>query len=444
MVTAPQVAPRTAWYTLAVLGLAYMFSYIDRSILALMVGPIRADLQLSDTEFSLLHGLAFAIFYTLLGIPIARLADRTNRRNLIAAGVMFWSLMTAACGLAKSFTGLFLARVGVGIGEAALSPAAYSMITDMFPRQQLGRALGLYSSGVFLGIGMSFILGGALLDLLAGAGDIELPLIGTLRPWQLTFIIVGLPGVLVALLVLTVPEPPRHRSHKPGGIPIGEVLAYLRRNGATYASHFIGFSMLTLLYNGILAWSAEYFIRIHGLDRSQVGAMLGIIILVFGSAGVVCGGLLSDYLMRRGYADAPIRAALIGAAVLVPLGVIAPLVPNPYLSLLLFCPLMFAGSFPFGPATTALQLISPANMRAQVSAVYLFCVNLTGIGLGATVTALVTDFVFADDAKLHFSMAAVSAAGGTAAIAMLLLALQPYRRTAAAFAAAAPQRGESP
>ena len=133
---------RSAWYIVAVLTLAYTFSYVDRSILGLMVGPIREDLQISDTEFSLLAGLAFALFYTLLGIPIARLADRTNRRNLIAAGIALWSLMTAVCGLARSFGQLFVARVGVGVGEAALSPAAYSMIADLFPKERLGRALG--------------------------------------------------------------------------------------------------------------------------------------------------------------------------------------------------------------------------------------------------------------------------------------------------------------
>ena len=425
----PKVSPRVAWYSVAILALAYTFSYIDRSILSLMVGPIRQDLNISDTQFSLLHGLAFAIFYTLLGIPIARLADRKNRRNIIAIGVAFWSLMTALCGLAKTFTQLFLARVGVGIGEAALSPAAYSMIADLFPREKLGRALGVYASGVYIGIGLSFILGSVLLDAIEAYGDVSIPYIGTLYAWQVTFIIVGLPGLIVALLVYTLTEPVRTGSHTPKGVPLAEVFAYFKQHRKTYLTHFIGFSLLTLLYNGILAWTAEFFIRIHGMARLDIGPALGVITLVFGSAGIICGGLLSDYLERRGYRDAPLRAALVGALMLTPLGIVTPLATDPDIALLLFCPLMFAGSFPFGPATSALQIISPPNMRAQFSSLYLFCVNLTGIGLGATVTALVTDFILQDDMKLHYSMSIVSGVGGFLAIVVLFKAMAAYRKT---------------
>ena len=192
---------RVAWYTVGVLTLAYLFSYIDRQILSLMVGPIKRDLGLTDTQFSLLHGLAFAIFYTLLGIPIARLADNRNRRTLIAIGVALWSLATAAGGLARNFGQLFAARVAVGVGEAALSPAAYSMLADRFPGDRLGKAICIYSSGVFIGIGLSFIIGGILVAGLEAAGGLMVPLLGTLTPWQATFLIVGRPGLLVAVLV---------------------------------------------------------------------------------------------------------------------------------------------------------------------------------------------------------------------------------------------------
>jgi MFS family permease len=429
-------SPGTSWYTVGVLTLAYMLSFIDRSILSLMVGPIRSDMGITDTEFSLLHGLAFALFYTLLGVPIARLADRTNRRNLIVIGIAFWSLMTATCGLTKSFGQLFIARMGVGVGEAALSPAAYSMIADLFPRERLGRALGIYSSGVYIGIGLSFILGGVLIDALSGSEVIALPLVGELRPWQLTFMIVGAPGLLVALWILTLGEPQRGQDFIRAGVPISQVIDYLRSNLKTYGLHFMGFSMVTLLYNGIMAWSAEYFIRIHGMARGDIGPILGLIILVFGSTGVICGGLLSDRFAKMGYSDAPIRAALIGVVLLVPFAVIAPLQENPQVSLLLFCPMMFLGSFPFGPAATALQLVSPSTMRAQFSALYLFCVNLTGIGFGATVTALVTDYVFQDDMKLHYSMSLVAGFGGALAIIILLLAMKPFGKTVDAMAAA--------
>ena len=421
---------RKAWYIVALLTVAYTFSYVDRSILGLMVGPIREDLGINDTQFSLLHGLAFALFYTLLGIPIARLADSTNRRNLIAAGVALWSLMTAACGLASSFAQLFLARVGVGVGEAALSPAAYSMIADLFPKEKLGRALGIYSSGVFVGTGCAFALGGVIVTAIAEGPERALPLLGVLAPWQLTFLIVGLPGVLVALAMFTFREPPRPtRDGRAEPVALRRVVETFRRHRSTYLLHFVGFSMLTLLFNGTMAWAAEYFIRIHGMARSDVGLSLGFIILVFGSAGIICGGLLSDRLAARGDLAAPITAALIGTAFLLPLGVAAPLMPAAGTSMALFAPLLFFASFPFGPAATALQLVTPANRRAQISALYLFVVNLTGIGIGGTVTALFTDFVFRDDLRLHHSMATVSAIGATLSLVFLILLRSRFARS---------------
>ena len=417
-----------AWYAIAILTLAYIFSYIDRSILSLLVGPIRNDLNLSDTEFSLLHGLAFAIFYTLMGVPIARLADSRNRKTVIAIGVAAWSLMTAACGLARNFTQLFIARMGVGVGEAALSPAAYSMISDLFPKEKLGRALGLYSSGVFLGIGLSFLIGGTVIDILSKSDTHVWPVIGAVAPWQATFFLVGLPGLLVALLVLTIREPARltmpGETHSQ--LPFRTVIAFFREHSTLYLLHFFGFSMLTLLFNAIMSWAPEYFIRIHGMNRAEVGTYLGLIVMIFGGAGIYCGGLTSDWLIRKGQSAAPIRAGFYGAVALIPLAGITTLIPNPWLSLALFCPLLFFASFPFSPAVTAIQLVTPGPMRAQISAVYLFVVNLTGIGMGATVTALVTDFVFADDMKLHISMAMVGAMGAVVSSLILWLAIKPF------------------
>ena len=424
------------WYSVGVLTLAYTFSYIDRSILSLMVGPVRTDLGLSDTQFSLLHGLAFAIFYTIMGIPIARLADSGNRKIIITAGVFFWSLMTAACGLCKNFWQLFLARIGVGLGEAALSPAAYSIIADSFPSEKLGRALGVYAVGVFLGIGLSFIIGGTVIDMIAGA-DLEWS--GNFQPWQLTFFLVGLPGILVALLVLTIREPVRknlmdvslHKTSKgmATAIPIPQVVAYFRHNLGTYLSHFAGFSMITLVFNGILSWAPEFFIRTYEMPRSEIGVYLGIIVLVFGSLGIFCGGLFSDFLVKRGYSHGPMISGLVGAALLLPFSVSATIVSSAQMSMALFCPLLFFASFPFSPAAAALQLVTPNQMRAQISAVYLFVVNLTGIGLGATVTAVITDYVFRNDAMLRYSMSLVGAAGGICACLILFIGMKHYRRT---------------
>ena len=207
--TAPWPSPLRAWYAVAVLVLAFVFSFVDRIVIALLVEPIKADLGISDFGIGLLQGFAFALFYALLGIPIGRLSDRVSRRGIIATGIAIWSLMTAACGLARSFFGLFLARVGVGVGEATLSPAAYSMISDYFPREQLGRALGVYQSGALLGAGIAFLVGGAAVQMLSVYDGQVLPVLGEVRMWQLAFFVVGLPGLLVALLMLTVKEPAR-------------------------------------------------------------------------------------------------------------------------------------------------------------------------------------------------------------------------------------------
>jgi MFS family permease len=430
---AAAVPPAVAWYAVGILTLAYILSYIDRSILALLVGPIRADFAISDTQFSLLHGLAFAIFYTIMGIPIGRWADRTNRRKIIAIGVAAWSLMTALCGLTRNFWQLFLARVGVGVGEAALSPAAYSMIADLFSRERLGRAMGIYASGVFVGIGMSFLIGGLVVDWIAARGFAA---DSGYSPWQIVFFIVGLPGLIVALLVLTIREPPR-RGLPAGlaggrGIPVRDVLAYMRTHTATYVGHFLGFATLTLVFNAIMSWAPEYFIRTFGMARSEVGFWLGLIVLCFGGTGIIAGGLTSDWLTRRGYTDGPLRAGLIGAACLAPFAVTATVVSSAQLSLLLFCPLLFFASFPFSPAAAALQIVTPNPMRAQISAVYLFVVNLTGIGLGGTVTALVTDFVFRDDQMLRYSMSWVGGIGALIACAVLWWAAGAFRRSMAA------------
>jgi len=427
---APPEPPVLAWYAVGVLTVAYTLSYIDRTILSLLVGPIRSDLNISDTQFSLLHGLAFACFYTVMGIPIGWLADRGTRRNIVAAGIAAWSLATAACGLARGFWQLFLARVMVGVGEAALSPAAYSMIADLFPRERVGRALGVYSSGVFIGIGASFLIGGAAIAWVSAS-----PLFAAVpyEPWQITFFLVGLPGVLVALLALSIREP-RRRELRPLALQgrrrsVRDALAWFAANRATYLTHFAGFATLTLVFNAMMTWAPEFFIRIHGMERPAAGFWLGCIVLVFGGLGITAGGLLSDWLSERGYLDAPLRAGLIGGLALVPFACTAPLIPDPRLSLILFCPLLFFASFPFSPAAAALQLLTPNHMRAQFSALYLFVVNLTGIGFGGTATALVTDYLFHDDQRLHHSMALVGGGGAALACVVLWFAGRSYERS---------------
>ena len=199
----------SAWYAVVILTIAYVVSFLDRQLLSLVVPLVKRDLLLTDTQVSLLLGLAFALFYTTMGIPIGRLADKKSRRAIIAAGISFWCLMTAACGLAKNYTQLFLARVGVGVGEATLSPSSLSMIGDYFPKEKRGKALGLFNIGVSVGSGIAFIIGGQIIAYVASRDNLILPIIGEIYPWQALFIMVGLPGLIVAALMMTVKEPER-------------------------------------------------------------------------------------------------------------------------------------------------------------------------------------------------------------------------------------------
>ncbi len=423
----PWPSPWRSWYAVAVLLVAYTVSFVDRSIMALLVVPIQADLGIGDTEISLLHGFAFAIFYTTLGIPIARLADRMSRRRIIAIGIAVWSLATALCGLTQRFWQLFLARVGVGVGEAALSPAAYSMIADLFPKRQLARALAVYSTGVYIGAGLAFIIGGWVIQTVSEASAISLPLVGELKPWQLTFIVVGLPGLLVALWMLSVREPARRGTRADDNIlPFSDVLRFVREHKRVYYAHFFGFSLIGIVFNGFLAWTPTLLIRRFDYSAPEAGLVLGILLLVLGTLGIVAGGALADWLESRGRKDGTMIVGLIAGIVLTPLAILAPLAGTAALTIALLSVFFFFSSFPYGASAAALQMITPNRMRAQVSAIYLLTLNLLGIGLSATAIALVTDFVLGDPQRIGSSMAIVGGIAAPFGALLLYRGLRPF------------------
>ncbi|WP_447920722.1 spinster family MFS transporter [Achromobacter aegrifaciens] len=423
------------WYVVVVCMLAYIFSFVDRQILALMIEPIKHDLQLSDTQFSLLHGLAFSLFYAFMGIPIALLADRYSRPKIIAIGVAFWSLATAACGLSRNFAQMFLARIGVGVGEAALSPATYSMLSDMFPREKLGRAVGIYSIGSFIGGGMAFLIGGYVIDLLKSVDTVVLPWIGAMRPWQITFFIVGLPGLLIALLILlTVRDPQRLglRRNAAGQVQkptIKDTFRFLGRHRSTFFCHYLGFSFYAMVLFALLGWTPAFYMRKFGMSPVETGYMLGVVVLVANTAGVFCGGWLMDWLARRGYSDAPLRAGVIGAAGMALPAVIFTQVDSLWLSVGLLLPAMFFASFPMPTSTAAMQILPPNQIRAQVSALFLLISNLIGLGLGTTAVAVLTDRLFKSPAAVGQSMSVLVGAATVLCIALLAAGCKHYRRS---------------
>ena len=265
-------APRVAWYAIFVLFVAYTFSFIDRAILVLLVEPIKRDLGINETGIGLLHGFAFAIFYTTLGLPIGWLADRKSRKWIIVVGIAVWSAMTALCGFARNFWQLFAARVGVGVGEAALSPSAYSMIADLFPAEVRSRALGIYTIGAYFGAGLAIIIGGAVVQLVAELPPVTLPVVGTANVWQLTFIVVGVPGILVALLAMTITEPQRREHLDPSRSPtLGQTVSYVLAHRRAFLGHFVGFGLMAIPFNVILLWARPFISRVYGWNPTEEG-----------------------------------------------------------------------------------------------------------------------------------------------------------------------------
>lgn len=426
--------PTYAWYVVGVLTLAYMVSFLDRQVMALLIDPIRRDLDLSDTQISLLLGLAFSIFYTLLGIPIGRLADRRSRRGIIAVGITIWCFMTAACGLARNFWQLFLARVGVGVGEAALNPSALSMISDYFPRERRGRAISIYNMGVSLGAGIAYIVGGWIIGLVNKAPPVELPVVGELFAWQTVFLVVGLPGLVIALLMATVREPSRKgritvtdaSGRATQDISIAETLRFVGTRWRTYTTHMVGMSVVTIIGYGLFFWIPTMFIRTWNWDITEISLAYGLVNLICGPIGVTLAGTIADRRYRRGEKDSLMRVCFAFMLIFVPTAAIAPLMPTGELAIVVLIPSAVGGAAVTAAGAAALMMYTPNQLRAQVTALYYFVINVLGLTIGPTAVALVTDYGFGDDLALRYSLAIVCAGAGAFAVGFLIANLRYY------------------
>lgn len=420
-----------AYYALAILLAAYILSFIDRNVMAVLIGPIRQDLDISDFQYSLLHGVAFSLFYIVLGIPIARLADHSNRKWIITIGIFLWSIMCCLCGMARTIVMLFIARIGVGVGEAALSPPAFSMLSDYFPPAKQARAFAIYSLGVTLGGGLSAIIGGYVYSLFAATGGTTLPLIGHVSAWQMTFISVGAPGLIIVALLAFIKEPERRVDRDP--IPaetdssLREFWEYLKRHRRIYIGVMGANSLLTVMTYGTLAWFIEFLIRTYGIERAQAGLHFGLINIIAGSLGAIAIGWCVQPMVQKGIIDAPARMLLIIACLLVVPATLGPLSPNPTMAIILACPAMFFLNGFYGPGVTALQMITPNRMKAQVTALSLFFANFFGLMLGPTIVATLTDFVFGSDEDLRYSLAVLPVVLCPIAALLAYQALKPYR-----------------
>lgn len=424
-----------AWYSVIILLIAYILSFMDRQILNLLVAPVRRDLGITDTQMSLLIGFSFALFYSCLGLPFGRLADFLNRPRLIALGVFLWSFMTGGCGLARSYGQLFLLRMGVGIGEATLSPAAYSMIADSFPPAKRSVPFSVYTTATYVGGGIAFIFGAVLLRAFAAKELIKLPLVGATRPWQLLFLILGISGIAFVLLLLTLRDPSRKGARvvqaasgkvRVERVPLRSVVEYFIQNRNTLLSLNVGMGLIALSAYGSSAWGITFLVRNHHMTASEAGILFGIAQAVSGSLGMLTAGKTVSWLMRRGHRDAYMRVAVLTTLAWFLPGILYPLVANITAATALLYVAVFFLCVPTFVIPAAILELVPNPMRGQATALYLLIVNLIGLGIGPTAIALVTDRVFGYDAAVRYSLAIVPAMANLAAAVLFLRGLRSY------------------
>jgi len=424
---------RTAWLVAFLLMLANTLAFVDRQALALLVQPIKMDLHASDTAMGLLYGLSFTLFFVLVGIPVARLADRSNRRNVVTAAVFVWSLATSLCGLARTFPALFAARVVVGAGEGGLSPAAYSLLADYFPKERLPAAMALYQMGIYSGGALALVLGGLTATYIPPTSSVLIPIIGAVKGWQIVFLLLGVPGILLSGLLLTISEPSRKGT---GGeiakVPLPIFFVQVGAHWQAYIGIGLGFALMILVGNATGAWIPAFLERKFGMATAQIGAVYGPIVFVCGVSGTLVGGWLAAALRQRGFRLANLQAALIGFAALIPITIAFPLVGSRLLTFCLIGMMNFFAGFNFGGGLAALQEITPNRMRALVSAGYLLLINLIGAAGGPVAIALITDHWFADPARLPQSIAIVCAIASPLSLAFLLLGLKGYAKALSA------------
>jgi MFS family permease len=425
----PWPSPTRAWYAIFVFALALMMNFLDRGIVGLLVHPLEIDLHLTDSQVGLVTGVAYVVFYAAVGLPIARLADVGVRRTIVGIGIAVWSIATAFCGLAGNFWQLFVARMGVGAGEACNGPPVFSMISDLFPREKLPLAIAVLNFGFIFGNGFASILGGAVIQALTGV-NVALPVLGTLHSWQLVFLAVGLPGLIVAALMWTVKEPVRRGRISTGGahanVPVRDVARFFMDNVSTYAPMFAGLAFNIVPAVGLIIWGPEFFRRTFGWTTAEFAVRAGIVTLLVAPAGAIFGGWFAGWFQRRGHDDANLRVVLLAFLLNIPGLLTLTLAPGPWIALGAFAYTQFVAMWVPGPFNAALQVVTPNEMRSQITALFLFIFNIIGFGIGPSVVPWVTAHVFHDPAKLGYGLATVIAVLLPPAALSIFLGIRPY------------------
>ena len=386
-----------SYSAVAILTLAQVFAFIDRQIPSMLVEPIKQDFNLTDSQIALLGGAAFSIFYAVMALPIGYAVDRYQRTKVLGIGIFLWSLMTALAGLTNSFGKLFGARIGVAVGEAVMAPTSVSLISDSFPENKQGKPMGIITSGVYIGIGITLLGGGFLIDYLTEIGGINLPLIGYLKPWQATFMIVGIPGLILALAAFILKEPKRiEEASLDKVIDRKNIFLHLKEHKKTLIPMFGGLIFMALIFYSFSFWAPTMMIRAFNISLSEVGLILGVITIVSSIIGTILAGTAVDYLRDKNYSDAPVRAAMIAVMLAVPPIVMLSFVSSEigaWICIALY--LLFISSFaPLG--LLAISGVSTGSVKGQAAAIHAFLMMAFGLSLGPQLTAFFTDYIFAD------------------------------------------------
>ena len=417
-----------AWYVVFILFVAGLVSFLDRQVIALVVDDLKREFGLSDFEIGLLQGPPFGIFYAFMSAPIAILADRRSRRNIIAVGMTVWGLATSASAFAASAAQIFIARTLVGAGEAALVPCSHSMIADYFPRDKLSQPLAIFTVGAFAGIGTAMLLGGAVLGQLKEIGSVSLGYLGVFEPWQMLFLLVGLPSVAMVLLMATVAEPKRQGANSPDDASVKAFRKFLGSNKMAVSCIAACFALLTLTGYANFSWMIAFLMRTYGIAAADAAYRYGLVIMFAGSAGILFGGTWATWAAKRHGGLAPLRVTLFSCLPLAPLAVgVFCFSGTANQACYLLAVWQFFCGIPAGLGPSALMAITPNAMRAKMSALYTFLLNFVGVSLGAASVGALTSFAFQDDSMLRYSLAVVNAICGLGAVVAVALALRAYR-----------------
>ena len=415
------------WTTVGILLFLYVLSLLDRQILPLLAISVQRDLHLSDFQLGALQGLAFALFYASAGLMMGWAIDRYSRRLVIFFGVLFWSVSCSSGGLASSFGALFLSRLGVGLGEAALTPGAFSIFRDIFPPKRLATAIGVFTTGAGFGYGVSYVFGSRIISLLSAPPTFIAPLMTHFRLWQAAFILAGLPGALLAFSILLIPEPPRRQSVMATDTMMAPVMACFRKHPILLPCHMFGFAFAFMYFGAVTVWTPVYLARHFGWTPVAIGNSLAVCFGVMLAIGSLTTGLVADRLFAAGVRDIFFRA-MIGVliiGILAIVGAFSASSPQVFLVLLSIFGFTIGTAGPL--AGTSLQLIAPSGLGGRLTAVYLFLQNLIGLGCGPLMVGAVTDHVLHDPARVGTSIAITASFAGIVSLLLLALAMAPFR-----------------